>query len=107
MNKTKKVVSKSPEKAHLKAERVQDTIMRMGWSLGLDGEGLVRTREFDDVEEARAYVGNVCRLAAIWHHPVKIGFSEAKVVVTLKGHLTCGCTGGLTKAVLNLANTIG
>lgn len=107
MSNTKKAVSESPEKAYLKAERVQDALKRLpGWSLGAEGDGLVRTREFDDVAEARAYVGNVCRIASIWHHPVKIGFSEARVVVTLKNPVS-GCTGGLTKAVVNLANTIG
>lgn len=108
MDNMKKVVSKSPVKAHLKAERVQDTLKRMpGWSLGPAGDGLVRTREFDDAAEARAYVGNVCWIASIWHHPVKIGFTEAQVVVTLPGHPARGCTGGLTKSMLNLANTIG
>lgn len=107
MDKTKKVVSKEPAKAHLKAERVQDTLLRKGWSPGLDGAGMVRTREFGDVEDARAFVGNVCRISAMWHHPVQIGFSEARVVVTLQGFPAFSRTGGFTKAVLKLAEMIG
>lgn len=117
----KNVVSKAaPEKAHLKAERVQGSAGRSrlkaervqealkhlpGWALGADGNEIVRTRLFGDPEEARAYVNHVCRLASMRHHAVKIGFSGAQVVVTLKGKAVFGA--GLTPSVFNLADTIG
>lgn len=107
MDQTKKKVS-PPVKAHLKAERVQESLQRLpGWSLGEDGGEIVRKRKFNDSSGARAYVNNVCRLAAMRRQPVEIGFSGAQVVVTLKGHPVRGCTGGLTETVLNLAATIG
>lgn len=113
MNKTKKVTMQSavvatPERAYLKAERVQDSLRRLpGWELKPDGKGIVRSRSFADSTVARAFVNRVCRLAAGVHQPVNLSLAGAKVVVTLQGHPARGCTGGLGRPVFDLANLIG
>lgn len=108
MDKKKAMVVQVPERAYLKAERVQDYLQRLpGWELKSDGTGIVRTRKFTDSTVARGFVNRVCRQAAGQHQPVNITLNGAKVVVTLQGHPARGCVGGLGKPVFALANIIG
>ena len=119
--KSSPVVVGAPEKAHLKAERVQlspvarlkaervqEALKRLpGWELDAGGQEIVRARKFKDAVGARAFVGLVCRLSSGQRQPVRIRLSGERVVVTLKGHPVRGCTGGLGKPVFKLAEMIG
>lgn len=94
--------------ARLKAERVQEALKRLpGWELAAGGQEIVRTRRFKDAVGARAFVGLVCRLSSGQKQPVRIRLAGEQVVVTLKGHPVRGCAGGLGNPVFKLAEMIG
>ena len=119
--KSSPAVAGVPEKAHLKAERVQlsraarlkaervqEALKRLpGWELDAGGREIVRTRRFKDPVGARAFVGLVCRLSSGQRQPVEIRLAREQVVVTLKGHPVRGCAGGLGSPVFKLAEMIG
>jgi len=97
-----------PDRAYLKSERVQEGLAKLpGWRLSRDGAALQQSRSFDDDKAALAYVWLVCRMAASHGQPIEVGLNAEKVVVQLKGHPVRGCTGGLGKPVLKLAEMIG
>jgi pterin-4a-carbinolamine dehydratase len=98
----------SPEKAHLKPERVQQLLLSLpGWRLGAEGRGIERRRHFTSFGKAQAFVGLVGRLATGHRQPVTIALSGKRVDLTLAGHPIKGRTGGLTDEVFNLAGRIG
>ena len=109
--KSERVQESSPREAYLKSERVQEALGRLpGWMPARVNDGIVaiaRIRAFDDSKGARSFIGLVCRLASGQGQPVEIRLEGTKVVVKLSGHPVRGCTGGLGKPVLNLAEMIG
>lgn len=101
-------VGSTPERMHLKPERVQLLLRELpGWSLGAGGRAIERTRLFNCVAEAAEFVGHAGRLASAQRQPVHIALSGRSVVLTLTGHPMRGCTGGLTNPVFRLAALLG
>ena len=69
-------MDKLPEKAHLKAERVQQHLLMLpGWRLGAEGRGIQRRRQFTSYAEAQAFVGLVGKLATGHREPVTIALA--------------------------------
>jgi pterin-4a-carbinolamine dehydratase len=108
------LLTSKPVKANLKSERVQDpeqTAERLqavpGWKLGDDWQAIHRVKEFESSTAAEAFASFVGRLATAKHQPVNIALAGKLVGVTLTGHPTNGCVGGLTPAVFKLAAMIG
>lgn len=107
MNRRRKT-TEVPEKAYLKAERVQLLLREVpGWSLGTGGRTLLRRRCFKSVAEAAEFVGLTGKLAALQRQPVTIALSGRSVALILAGHPVRGCTGGLTNPVFRLAGMLG
>ena len=104
----KEPLTTRPEKADLKAERVQEALRKLpGWGLDETGAAIQRTREFGQLTEALAYVGFVGTLATAKRQPVTVAVAGKQVGVTLTGHPVRGRAGGLRKAVFKLAALIG
>lgn len=101
-------MSYTPERMHLKPERVQQLLRELpGWSLGAGGLAIERSRQFTSVTEAAEFVGAVGRLATSRRQPVTIALAGRTVSLALTGHPRKGCTGGLTHPVFRLAGMLG
>jgi len=97
-----------PDKAQLKAERIQDMLSRVpGWMWHSDTPGIHRLRAFRSAAEAEAFAGFVLELAARRKRSVTINLEGKQVFVTLYGNAARGKLGGLTQAVFNLAGELG
>ena len=99
-------VAVMPDKAHLKPERVQQTLARMlGWEERDGVPGLHRVRGFANGMEAEAYAGLVLKLAVRRRQQVKLDLSGKQVHVTIQGRP--GRKAGFTNAVYDLACALG
>ena len=77
------------------------TEVNPGWRF--DGDGLIRTFEFIDFNEAMGFVNRVALVAeSAFHHP-DIGISWNKVTIVLSTH----SEGGVTEKDTELAAKIG
>lgn len=100
------LVEMTPDKAHLKPERVQQTLARiLGWEERPGTPGLHRVRGFASGMESEAYAGMVLRLAARRRQQVNIDLSGKQVHVTIKSRP--GRKAGFTDAVYDLACALG
>ena len=98
----------SPEKAHLKPERVEQLLLKLpGWRLGTEGRAIQRRRQFTSFADAQAFVGLVGKLATRRRQPVTIALAGKRVDLTLAGHPVKGRIGGLSNEVFDLAGQIG
>jgi hypothetical protein len=97
-----------PEKAWLKAERVQEFLRDLpGWEACSEVCGIRRLREFQCAAEAEAFAGFALKLAARRKRPVSVRLAGRQVFVTLWGNPALISMGGLTEAMFNLAGELG
>ncbi len=100
------VIAVLPDKAHLKPERVQQTLARlMGWEERPGVPGLHRVRGFASGMESEAYAGLVVRLATRRRQQVSVDLSGKQVHVTIQGRP--GRKAGFTDAAYDLACALG
>lgn len=100
-------VAVMPDKAHLKVERVQQTLARvLGWEERPGTPGLHRVRGFASGMESEAYAGLVFRLAARRRQQVSVHLTGKQVHVTIQGRPGRN-KAGFTDAVYSLACALG
>lgn len=110
MDKTEQLVADvaMPEKMYLKAERVQEALLRLpSWKLRQEGLGIETTRRFAARQTASSFAAYSCRMASKMGQPLKVDIAGEQVTVVLPGHPVRGCTGGLTSVVFKVADLIG
>ncbi|MFL6199476.1 MAG: hypothetical protein ACJ76J_09890 [Thermoanaerobaculia bacterium] len=101
-------MGEGPVRMNLKPERVQQLLLGVpGWKLLAEGRGLETVRKFTSPGAASAFAAQACRLATLRRQPVKVRLWGEDVVITLHGHRSRGCVGGVTEKVFELAGLIG
>ena len=93
----------------LKSERVQEMLKAMpGWKMLADGKAIHRIREFPSACTASAFAAFVTHFAGSRKQAVNVVVAGRRVTLVLPGTARPrGAFGGLTRAVLAFAQTLG
>jgi pterin-4a-carbinolamine dehydratase len=93
----------------LKSERVQEMLKAMpGWKMLADGKAIHCRREFPSAGVASAFASFVAQFASCRKQSVSLALAGRRVTLLLLGTARPrGMYGGLTRAVLAFAQTLG